>query len=258
MSHKTSSKSGQTKLSLHTRIITNIETKKEKVSSSAVQKAKVFKLSPSAINLFLECPRCFWLEKHGKWKRPASVFPSLPSGMDRVLKEHFDRFRDKGNLPPEICNNGHCTGLKLFGENEKEKELLKEWRNNFKGIRSRDEKGNELFGAIDNLLKKGETLIVLDYKTRGYPIKEDTHEHYQNQMDTYNYLLRENNYKTEDYAFLLFYVPSRVNEGGEVIFETNLVKIRTNPKNAVTNFKKAINCLEEECPTKTCNWCEKV
>ncbi len=45
-----------------------------------------FTLSPSSLNLMEECPRCFWLEKHKVWKRPSSVFPSLPSGMDNILK----------------------------------------------------------------------------------------------------------------------------------------------------------------------------
>jgi len=217
----------------------------------------VYKLSPSAINLFLECPRCFWLDKHGVWKRPAGIFPSLPSGMDRILKEHFDRFRDNGELPPEICTHEHCNGLKLFGETQEEKDLINSWRNNFKGIRYTDKKGNTLFGAVDNILKNKDTLIVLDYKTRGFPVKEDTHEHYQNQMDTYNFLLRENGYKTEDYTFLLFYMPSKVMPTGEVIFDTTLLKIKTNPKDGEKIFKKAISCLEDDCPKKTCQWCKK-
>jgi CRISPR/Cas system-associated exonuclease Cas4 (RecB family) len=218
----------------------------------------VYKLSPSAVNLFLECPRCFWLDKHNVWKRPQGIFPSLPSGMDKILKVHFENFREKGLLPPEICENGYCNGMKLFGETIKEKELLKEWQSNFKGIKYIDEKGNLWHGAIDNLLKKDDKLIVLDYKTRGFPLKEDTHEHYQFQMDTYNFLLRKNGYKTEDYTFLLFYIPSEVTETGEVIFDSILKKIPTNPKNAEKIFLQAIKCLDDECPQKTCQWCEKV
>lgn len=218
----------------------------------------VYKLSPSAVNLFLECPRCFWLNKHKVWKRPTGIFPSLPSGMDKILKEHFDRFRDNGELPPEICENGHCNGTKLFGENEKEKELLKEWQSNFKGIKYEDEKGNLWHGAVDNLLKKDDKIIVLDYKTRGFPLKEDTHTHYQFQMDTYNFLLRKNGYKTEDYTFLLFYMPSTVTKTGEIIFDTVLKKIKTNPDNAENIFLNAIKSLNDECPKEKCQWCEKV
>src|SRR3989344_5847786 len=156
-----------------------------------------FKLSPSALNLFKECPRCFWLSQHKVWKRPAGIFPSLPSGMDKILKTHFDNFRKKGQLPPELCNNSECKNLKLFDEEEK----LKLWQNNFKGIQYKDKKGNILKGAVDNILTKGKKLIVLDYKTRGFELKGDTAEHYQLQIDLYNYLLRKTGYSTEDYGF---------------------------------------------------------
>lgn len=201
-----------------------------------------------------ECPRCFWLDKHGVWKRPASIFPSLPSGMDGILKTHFDKFRDKGILPPELCNNGECKNLKLFNEPE----LLKVWRSNFKGIRYEDENGNILFGAVDNILAKGKKLIVLDYKTRGFPLKEDTADHYQNQLDIYNFLLRKNGYETEDYSFLLFYVPKEVMETGEVIFDTELIKRKIDIKNAEKIFNKAIKLLNSECPKESCEWCKGV
>ena len=201
-----------------------------------------------------ECPRCFWLDKNNVWKRPNGIFPSLPSGMDGILKVHFDKFRDKGLLPPELCNNNHCENMKLFNEPE----LMKSWRNNLKGIRWEDKDGNILFGAVDNILQKGKKLIVLDYKTRGYALKEDTADHYQNQLDLYNFLLRKNGYETEDYAFLLFYVPKEVLETGEVIFDMSLIKRKINVKNAEKIFNKAIELLNGECPKKTCEWCEKV
>ncbi|HLC80905.1 MAG TPA: PD-(D/E)XK nuclease family protein, partial [Candidatus Nanoarchaeia archaeon] len=146
--------------------------------------------------------------------------------MDKILKEHFDRFMKRGELPPELQKlHGE---VKLF-DNE---ELLKVWRSNFKGIPWTDKKGNLIHGAIDNLLQKGKKLIVLDYKTRGYPLKEDTHEHYQDQMDIYNFLLRKNGYETEDYTYLLFYHPNKVHENGDVDFHKDLIKIKVNIKNA--------------------------
>ena len=215
-----------------------------------------YKLSPTKINLFIECPRCFWLDLHKEWSRPAGIFPSLPSGMDKILKEHFDRFIGK-SLPPEICSNGECEGMRLFGEG-KEKALLDDWRNNFRGIRHEDKEKNVLFGAIDNILVKGKKLVVLDYKTRGYPLKEDTHEHYQLQLDMYTYLLRENGYKTEDYSFLLFYYPDKVMPTGEILFETRLVKMKVDHEHADKVFKDALKCLEGEKPGKGCGWCKLV
>jgi hypothetical protein len=213
-----------------------------------------YRLSPSSLSLFKECPRCFWLDKHGVWKRPSGIFPSLPSGMDRILKEHFDRFRDRGELPPELRNSECRDGCSLF----KDQELMKVWRNNFKGVRWEDKDGNILFGAVDNILIKGKKLIVLDYKTRGFPVKEDTAGFYQNQLDLYNFLLRKNGYETEDYAFILFYVPKEVTETGEVIFDTELVKMKVDADSAEHLFRDAIKLLEGKCPKETCEWCEKV
>ena len=213
-----------------------------------------FKLSPSGLSLMSECPRCFWLTQHRVWKRPPSIFPSLPSGMDKILKIHFDKFRDRGEIPPELKKTECGNGFKLF-EN---KELLDEWRNVFKGVRWTDEEGNIFFGGVDNILQKWDKLIVLDYKTRGYPVKEDTADHYQDQLDIYNLLLRKNGYETEDFAFLLFYVPKEVTETGEVIFDTELVKREIDVNNAEQIFSKALEVLNGECPEKGCEWCENI
>jgi hypothetical protein len=211
----------------------------------------VFKLSPSALNLMKECPRCFWLTQHKEWKRPSGIFPSLPSGMDKILKIHFDKFMEQGKLPPEICESSDCTNMKLFTD----KELLKIWQSNFKGVSWTDEKGNELHGAVDNILVKGKKLIVLDYKTRGYPLKEDTAEHYRLQQNIYNFLLRKNGYETEDYFFLLFYVPKEVTKTGEVIFDTELVKMEVDVKMAEKFWKDALKLLNSDCPKDSCEWC---
>ena len=217
-----------------------------------------YKLSPSSLNLMQECPRCFWLDKHDAWKRPSGIFPSLPSGMDRVLKNHFDKFMKKGKMPPELCDNKECKNLKLFDDEN----LLLVWRNNFKGIIWTDENGNILHGAVDNLLvnKKNEKLIILDYKTRGFPLKEDTAEHYQLQLDIYNFLLKQNDYETENFAYLLFYVPKEVLETGEVVFDAELVKMNVSAERGEKAFKDALKLLDGPCPKKheeeICPWCE--
>ncbi len=211
-----------------------------------------FKLSPSSLGLMNECPRCFWLTKHELWKRPSGPFPQLPNGMDRVLKQHFDKFMRKGLLPPELCNHNHCEDMKLFDDEK----LLKDWRNAFKGLWYEDKDGNILHGGVDNLLMKGKKLIVLDYKTKGSPAKEDAHKHNQHQLDIYNFLLRKMGYETEDYGFLLFYSPSEVLETGEVVFHTELRKVKTSIKDGEELFKSAVKMLNGDCPKKSCEWCE--
>lgn len=205
-----------------------------------------YKLSPSSLSLLEECPRCFWLQFNKGIKRPSTIFPSLPSGMDKILKEHFDRFMERGCLPPELTElEGE---VKLFAN----KELLENWRNWRKGLRWKDKEGNELTGALDNVLQKGKKLIVLDYKTRGFPLKEDSAGYYQNQLDIYNFLLRKNGYATADYAYLLFYHPDKVTEDGAVMFHTDLKRIETSVKNAGEFFNRALEVLNGEMPKCGC------
>lgn len=209
------------------------------------------KLSPSSLSLLKDCPRCFWLQLNKGIRRPSGPFPSLPSGMDKILKVHFDTFRNKGELPPEL---EELKGkVKLF----EDKELLEVWRSNFKGVQWTDKKGNLFRGAVDNLLQKGKKLIVLDYKTRGYPLKDDTADHYQDQLDIYNLLLRKNSYETEDYAYLLFYYPKEVEADGDVAFHTQLVKMKISVENAETIFENAVKVLAGKMPasSKECGFC---
>lgn len=208
------------------------------------------KLSPSSLNLLKDCPKCFWLQVNKGIKRPNGAFPSLPSGMDRILKSHFDSFRDRGMLPPELQK---LEGVKLFDDVE----LLETWRNNRRGIIWADEEGNILKGAVDNILQKGEKFIVLDFKTRGFPLKEDTHDHYRDQLDIYNFLLRKNGFETEDYAYLLFYHPKGVEEDGDVVFHKDLKKVDISIENAKKIFMEAIEILKGDMPDcgSECEFC---
>jgi hypothetical protein len=218
-----------------------------------------YTLSPSKLSLMQDCPRCFWLALVKNIRRPDGIFPSLPAGMDRILKAHFDSFRDKGELPPELKKENLDSDVKLFNNTE----LLDVWRNNFQGLRFVDSEGNVLMGAVDNILQKGSKLIVLDYKTKGSPIKDGAHDdykgYYQNQLDTYNFLLRKNGHDTEDYAYLLVYHPNKVSENGDVIFYTHLIKVATNTNNAEQLFQKALAILKQPAapePAPECGWCE--
>ena len=174
--------------------------------------------------------------------------------MDRILKIHFDSFRDKGKLPPELVS---LKGKYALFDNV---ELLNEWRNNFKGIQWVDEEGNIFRGAVDNLLWNSKKLVVLDYKTRGFPVKDDTSGHYQDQMNIYNFLLRKNMYKTKNYSYLLFYHPNKVDSDGDVLFNTDLVKMKISAKNAEKLFKKALKVLQSDGPdsSEECGFCEWV
>jgi len=79
-------------------------------------------------------------------------------------------------------------------------------------------------------------------------------------MNIYNFLLRKNDYDTEDYAYLLFYYPNEVNSKGVVVFHTKLLKIKIDVKKAKNLFKDALKCLEGRIPkcSDECEYCSYI
>ncbi|HOW58307.1 MAG TPA: PD-(D/E)XK nuclease family protein [Candidatus Omnitrophota bacterium] len=218
---------------------------------------KEIALSPSALNLFKDCSRCFWLEKVRGIKRPRGIFPSLPGGMDRIIKLYFDAYRAKGTLPPEL-QIGHFDGVSLY-DNLPQLERWRSWRTGLEF----HENGNLLSGAFDDLLVKGDRYIPFDYKTKGSPTsEEDATKYYQTQLDCYALMLDANGLKTIGYGFLLYYSPKIVLEQGHVDFEIQPIKIETNTERAKELFRRAIAVLSEPAPKASakceyCTWLEK-
>jgi CRISPR/Cas system-associated exonuclease Cas4 (RecB family) len=215
---------------------------------------KSIRLSASSLGLYLECPRCFWLEQVARIHRPSGPFPSLPGGMDNVIKKYFDRYRSDAasGLPPEIM--GRVPGKLL-----QDAELLRKWRNWRTGLVYDDPKNNAiLIGALDDcLVDEDGAYIPLDYKTRGYPLKEDSTSYYQHQLDAYTFLLSENGYKTNGTAYLVYYHPLEASEGGMVRFEVTVKMVKTDKDRAKKLFNDAVSVLRSDIPPRhsACEFC---
>lgn len=209
------------------------------------------RLSPSALNLFLECQKCFWLEYSKGIHRPRGIFPSLPGGMDILIKKYFDKHRALGNLPPELEGKVDCE---LFPDVE----LLNEWRNWRTGLRYEDsETGAVLSGALDDLGVRGREYVVMDYKTRGFDVKEGGEAFYQNQMNCYGLLLKENGMKLAGHAYLIYFIPKDLAEKGMVRFDIVPKKLNINPDDALKVFRDAVNLLKGGMPAShsVCEYC---
>ncbi|MBU0708008.1 PD-(D/E)XK nuclease family protein [Patescibacteria group bacterium] len=218
-----------------------------------IMKHKLVRLSPTTgLNLFSDCPRCFWLHYNEGIHRPRGIFPSLPGGMDLVIKDYMDIYRKQGALPPEL--NG-----KVIGKLMPDLELMNKWRNWRTGLEYEDKKIQAvLFGALDDCLLSGKKYIPLDYKTRGSaPRAGDSERYYQTQLDTYALMLSENGYETASYGYLLYYYPKTVKENGKVQFHTAVVEVSTDLSRAKKTFEDAVKLLHGPLPKKhsSCEYC---
>ncbi|MFB6145636.1 MAG: PD-(D/E)XK nuclease family protein [Candidatus Nanohaloarchaea archaeon] len=213
-----------------------------------------YKLSPSRINLFFECRRCFWLRVNENVKRPSGPFPSLLSGMDAAIKNHFDRFRKRGEKPPELEE----MDLEPFPDLGF-LELARDWRTEPKW--EDPETGTVLRGGVDDLLlSKDDRVVVMDYKTRGYPPKQrdGAPDYYERQVNLYNLILRENGRETEDYGIILYYYPDRILANGDIVFYKEYRKTPVDIEKAKETVREAVKILENDIPphNEDCDFCE--
>jgi len=149
-----------------------------------------FALSRSKVELFMDCPRCFYLDRRLGIARPAGFPFNLNSAVDALLKSEFDRYRAEQQPHPLMTEYGLSAVPHAHPQ-------LEQWRNNFRGVRVRHPATNlELFGAIDDLWrdKSSDELIVVDYKSTSksaeVTIDADWQVSYKRQMEFYQWLLR--------------------------------------------------------------------
>ena len=205
---------------------------------------KIVQLSPNSLNLYLECPHCFWLEKREGIKRPPPYPYALNTAVDILLKQEFDKYRKKKELHPLLVANN--IPAKLF-PNQK---LLDEWRSNFKGLRYYDaELDATLFGAVDDILEFSDgRLAPLDYKSTGSKVAT-IYDRFQLQMDVYTFLLEKNGYKTVRKGCLAFYVVDKENGFIDRLpFKKEIHMINTDPSYVQGLFKEAVELLRKDGP----------
>jgi len=201
-------------------------------------------LSPNSLNLFLECPHCFWLDKNLGIKRPPPYPYALNSAVDSLLKEEFDTYRAK-KIPHPLLVESNIKA-KLFSNQN----LLNQWRNNFAGIRYFDQQLQAtLFGAVDDVLEfEGGKLAPLDYKSTG-STAANIYDRFQLQLDTYTFLLEKNGYQTPRKGYLAFYIVDK-SKGfiDRLPFRKEVMEIDTNPSDIYAIFNDAVLILRKPSP----------
>jgi CRISPR/Cas system-associated exonuclease Cas4 (RecB family) len=165
---------------------------------------KPFKLSRSKIDLFLECPRCFYLDRRLGVGRPPGFPFALNSAVDALLKKEFDMYRLQGLPHPLIEQYGVDARPATH-------EALDQWRRNMTGIQYLHEPTNLLiFGAIDDLwINSQDEYIVVDYKSTAKAEKitvldKEWQIGYKRQMEIYQWLLRNNGLIVSDTGYFVY------------------------------------------------------
>ena len=162
-----------------------------------------FRISRSKIDLFLECPRCFWLDRKKGISRPGMPAFSLNSAVDALLKKEFDLLRESGQ-PHELMKKYKIEAVPF-----KHKEL-DIWRNNFKGKEFYHKETNFLiFGAVDDIWinKKGE-LHIVDYKSTSteneISLEDEYKQMFKKQVEVYQWIFLKSGFSVSPIAYFVY------------------------------------------------------
>lgn len=162
-----------------------------------------FKVSRSKIDLYLECPRCFYLDRRLGVARPSLPGFSLNSAVDVLLKKEFDLLRKKGEKHELMARYG-VDALPFVHKD------LDTWRENFVGKQVLHKKTNFLvFGAVDDLwINSKDELIIVDYKStsteKEISLDDRWKKGYKKQLEIYQWIFRESGFAVSDVAYIVY------------------------------------------------------
>ena len=228
-------------------------------------KNEPFKISRSKFNNFLDCKRCFYLDRVKGLKEPGMPGWALNSAVDALLKKEFDVHRKNKTSHPIMKK----YKLNFVPFQHKDIDVWREARS--AGISYLDQDTNLIIhGGVDDIWLNNDTeeLVVVDYKSQSTnePVKTESylthkyHQGYKIQMDIYVHILRKMDFKVSDIAY--FYVcngeKSYDKFDGKLNFTTTLVPYKTDTSwvdKQIIEMKKTLDSEKVPEINKSCEKC---
>ncbi len=208
-----------------------------------------FKVSRSKIELYMQCPRCFWLDVRLKIKRPDGPPFQINKAIDELLKKEFDGYRQKQAPHPWMTDN-QIKAVPMQHDD------LDKWRHNFTGVFTLHQPTNlHVFGAIDDIwVSDSGEAIVVDYKATAkqsdVSLDADWQISYKRQMEVYQWLLRQNGLSVSNTAYFV-YTNGRLDVDGfynKVEFRTKIIGYTGDDSWIEPTLIKMKECMESEMP----------
>ena len=220
-----------------------------------------FRLSRSKIDLFINCPKCFYLDrKLGVGQPPGYPF-TLNSAVDKLLKKEFDTYRLKGTAHPLMETYG-VDGIPLAHEK------LNEWRDSLRGGITFKIEGENIVvtGGVDDVwvAPNGEFYIV-DYKSTSkeeeVTLDAEWQIGYKRQMEIYQWLFRKNGFKVSITGYFVYCNGNTDKEAlnGKLEFDIKIIPYEGDDSWVSQTILDAIACLKSDVipPSgKDCDFCK--
>jgi hypothetical protein len=218
-----------------------------------------YRLSRSKLELFLQCPCCFYLDRRLGLGRVDGPPFTLNIAVDALLKKEFDTYRLEGATHPL---------MKQFGVNAvpfRHREM-ETWRDNKKGVSYVHPKTLfHFFGAIDDAWVDPEgTVYVVDYKATGIEgpvsLEGEWKKAYKRQAEIYQWLMRKQNLPVSDTAYFVYVNADKAAASfdGRLNFTMTVLPYEGDDRWVESALIEAWQCLQKDAPPPAgsdCEWC---
>ena len=219
-----------------------------------------FRVSRSRIDLFLNCPRCFYIDRRLGVDRPPGFPFSLNSAVDTLLKREFDTHRAQGSSHPLMKHYG-IDAVPLNHEK------MEEWRDALRrGIQYHHRNTNLVItGGVDDVWvnPKGE-LIIVDYKATSksgeVSLDADWQIGYKRQMEIYQWLFRQNGFIVSDTGYFVYCNGNADAKAfdGRLEFDIKLIPYTGKTQwveSVLVNLHRCLTSSEIPKPSRDCDYC---
>lgn len=223
--------------------------------------SELFRLSRSKIDLYLNCPRCFYLDRKLGVAQPPGYPFSLNSAVDKLLKKEFDTHRAKGSRHPLMDHYG-IDAIPLAHEK------IDEWRDSLRrGITFKADGENVVItGGVDDVwvTPSGEFIIV-DYKATSkeaeVTLDAEWQIGYKRQMEIYQWLFRKNGFSVSPTGYFVYCNGNTDKEAfdGKLEFDIKIIPYTGDDSWVEKTVKAAIECLKSDhmpLPGEDCDYCK--
>lgn len=218
-----------------------------------------FKISRSKIDLFLECPKCFYLDRRLGIARPSFPAFSLNLAVDVLLKKEFDLLR-KVRQPHDLMKRYQINAVPF------QHQELEIWRNNFRGKEYHHRITNLVIsGAVDDIwVNPRDELLIVDYKStsteKEISLDDEYKQTYKKQLEVYQWIFRQSGFKVSDTGYFVFANAgkNRPSFDGKLEFELSIVSHHGDDSWVEPTVSAIKNCLDsDDLPAsgKTCEYC---
>jgi hypothetical protein len=224
------------------------------------QSKQPYKLSRSKLDLFLNCPRCFYMDRRLGVGQPPGYPFNLNSAVDALLKREFDIHRAAGNPHPLMKKYG--LDAVPFKDNR-----MEEWRDAMRrGIQYLHKPTNFLVcGGVDDVwVNPAGELIIVDYKATSksteVTLDADWQIGYKRQMEVYQWLFRQNGFAVSDVGYFVYCNGNADKEAfdAKLEFDIKLIPYQGKPDWVEDALEAAKICLTSDDLPKasaSCDFC---